>query len=291
MIFTLLLGFTSLFVAGCAAFFSVLGIATLFAGSFFQVAVMASSLELGKLVATSFLYRYWTKTALLLKLYLIFAILILMAITSLGIFGYLSAAYQVNSAKFSQIDSQIVLIEQQKQSSDQEIEQNNTRISTLNQSRVSQEQRLPTMSRQAAAPIYADIERAASEIKSLQERNQLLQNQKIDKDDQTILLKSEYAKTKDIGTFKFVADVFDRPLDTVVIAFIAVLIVVFDPLAVTLILAFNIVVGRKISKETEELPPVLTETAIPITEPSVDEISIEPQPKISAVGRFRKKVS
>ena len=140
MFFIFLLGLAALLVAGSAAYFSVLGIATLFSGSFYQVVVMAGALEFGKLVATSYLYRYWNKTTWFLKVYLLIAVLILMGITSLGIFGYLSAAYQVNSSKFSQIDSQITLLGQQKEGFEKEIEQINSRVDTLNKSRASQEQ-------------------------------------------------------------------------------------------------------------------------------------------------------
>ena len=72
--FKILLGFTALLIAGCAAFFSVRGIATLFSGAFLAVIIMAGSLELGKLVATTFLHRYWSKTSTLLKTYLLTAV-------------------------------------------------------------------------------------------------------------------------------------------------------------------------------------------------------------------------
>ena len=91
--FTLMLALSALLVAGCAAYFSVLGIATLFSGHFWSVVIMAGSLELGKLVSTSFLYRYWKKTVWFLKIYMIVAVLVLMGITSLGIYGYLSSGY------------------------------------------------------------------------------------------------------------------------------------------------------------------------------------------------------
>ena len=73
-------------IAGCAAFFSVKGIGLLFAGSFLSVIIMASSLEAGKLVAASFLYRKWKDLSWWLKLYLTSATLLLMVITSIGIF-------------------------------------------------------------------------------------------------------------------------------------------------------------------------------------------------------------
>ena len=95
--FPLLLGISALLIALCAAFFSVYGISTLFAGASMSVMIMASSLEIGKLVATTFLYRYWNKCQTYLKTYLVGAIFILMLVTSMGIFGYLSAAYQKSS--------------------------------------------------------------------------------------------------------------------------------------------------------------------------------------------------
>lgn len=249
MFFKLLLFLSSMLVAGSAAYFSVQGIATLFMGSYYQVLIMAGALEFGKVVGTSYLYRYWTKTVWWLKAYMSIAILILMAITSLGIFGYLSSAYQVNSAKFSGIDSQITLIEQQKASLDNEIQQINTRVDTLNKSRESQERRLPSMSRQSAAPIYADIERSAAEIKDLTSRTQSLQTLKFEKDNEVISLKTEISKAKDIGTFKFIAQQVDKPLDTVVIWFICVIIAVFDPLAVALLLSYNIASTGSLLKE------------------------------------------
>lgn len=252
MFFTFLLGLAALLVAGSAAYFSVLGIATLFSGSFYQVVVMAGALEFGKLVATSYLYRYWNKTTWFLKVYLLVAVFVLMGITSLGIFGYLSAAYQVNSSKFSQIDSQITLLEQQKEGFEKEIEQINSRVDTLNKSRASQEQRLPNLSSKAAAPIYKDIEKSGTEIQKLNERVTEIQQNKTEKDNQIIELKMEISKAKDIGTFKFVADAINKPLDTIVTVFILILICVFDPLAVSLILAFNVATRGSILKEEKK---------------------------------------
>ena len=201
---------------------------------------MAASLEFGKLVATSYLYRYWTITSVMLKAYLVSAVIILMAITSMGVFGYLSAAYQANSSKFTVIDSRISLITQEKQSFDKEIDQINSRISTLNQSRSSQEQRLAGLPTKAAQLIYKDIEKSNEEIQRLNDRVVLLQQSKAEKSTEIISLQSEIFKSNDIGTFKFVANAIDKPLDSVVTGFICVLISVFDPLAVALVLAFNV---------------------------------------------------
>jgi len=94
-LFISLLAFSAMFIAGCAAYFSVRGISLLFAGSMIPVAIMASSLEVGKLMTASFLYRRWKKLKIIMKTYLSIATLILIGITSLGIYGYLSDAFDV----------------------------------------------------------------------------------------------------------------------------------------------------------------------------------------------------
>jgi hypothetical protein len=275
--FTALLAFTALLVAGCAAYFSVLGIATLFSGHFWSVIIMAGSLELGKLVATSFLYRYWKKVIWFLKVYMITAVLVLMGITSLGIYGYLSSGYQVNAGKTELIDNKASLIVQQKDNVAKEIEQINSRIDTLNAARKTQEERLPSMSRLAAAPVYEDMARAAEEIKGLTSRVQELQTLVFAKDNELIVLKSEGNEVHDIGTFKFVAESVGLPLDTVVKIFILIIVLVFDPLAVALILAYNIARGGSVLKETKQLLidqpiPAQPKTKTIITEEIIEEV-------------------
>ena len=120
-LFPLLLFCVSVLIAGTAAFFSVKGIGLLFAGSFLPVVIMASSLEIGKLFAVSFLYRKWKEIPITLKLYLSSAVVLLIAITSLGIFGFLSDAYQESKNKVSYLESKIQLIESQNQSIQQQI--------------------------------------------------------------------------------------------------------------------------------------------------------------------------
>jgi hypothetical protein len=284
--FTLLLAFTALLVAGCAAYFSVLGIATLFSGHFWSVVIMAGSLEIGKIVGTSFLYRYWDKTAWFLRTYLLIAIFTLVCITSMGIFGYLSSGYQVNRGKTELIDSKVALVVQQKESIQNEIEQNNQRIQTLNDARRTQEQRLPSMSRLAAAPVYQDMERAAEEIKGLTARNQELQSKVFEKDEEMAGFQNQMYELHDIGTFKFVAEAFNVELDTVVKFFILVIVLVFDPLAVALILGYNIAVYGRIQRkekvqhikedlEDRELlidEPIPAKTKTTITEEITEEV-------------------
>ena len=265
MLFTIVVGLTAMLVAGCAAYFSVVGIATLFAGHFTQVLIMASSLEIGKIVATSFLYRYWNKVMWALKMYLVVAIITLVGITSMGIFGYLSSGYQVNRGKTEMIDTQTEMVLEQKTITEKEIEQISKRIDTLNAARTTQEQRLPSMSRIAAAPVYEDIKRAGEEIQSLNQRIQSLRETLLEKDNEIIALKGKVYELHDIGTFKFVAEAFNTEIDTVVKIFIVIIVLVFDPLAVALVLAYNVAVYGKMSRETLTKNDSSVEKDIPVT--------------------------
>ena len=91
---------SAIFISSVAAVFSILGIGTLFSGSMISAMLMALSLEFGKLMSISFMYRYWNKIASTLKFYLTMSAIVLVAITSLGVFGWLSAAYQGSSLKY-----------------------------------------------------------------------------------------------------------------------------------------------------------------------------------------------
>ena len=111
--FILVLILTTLGIAGSAAFFSIYGLAQIFTGSFWAVVVMATSLEAGKLVTASYLYRYWDSTRFLMKSYMIAAVIVLMIITSAGIFGFLSAAYQQDVIGIKSSEQQIQLLQEE----------------------------------------------------------------------------------------------------------------------------------------------------------------------------------
>ncbi len=118
--FRLLLVSSALYIAGCSAFFSVRGLGLLFVGSEIPVMVMAASLEVGKLVAASFLYRYWDRINGVLRFYLTLAVLVLIAITSLGNYGFLARAYEkthtqiiVNEGQIANLEKEIVEINKQ----------------------------------------------------------------------------------------------------------------------------------------------------------------------------------
>jgi hypothetical protein len=243
--FTALVGIVALIVAGCAAFFSVQGLATLYAARFVAVCVMAGGLELGKLVAASFLHRYWKSIGWLLKTYLTIAVVVLMGITSLGIFGFLTGAYQQSHVKVELTDVKQESLNSKKEFLTLEISQLNSRINTLNEARKNQEQRLPSLSRKSAAPIYEDIKRSSEEISTTRKRVEELTTQLFETSTESINQKVEGSKEVDIGTLKYVAKTFGVDMDTIVKWFTLAIVCVFDPLAVALVLAYNSLIENK----------------------------------------------
>lgn len=302
--FPLFLGFTALLIALCAAFFSVYGIGSLFAGAALSAMIMAGSLEIGKLVATTFLYRYWQKTVGLVKLYLTLAVIALMIITSAGIFGFLSAAYQKSSLEFKLNQERIFSIEQSRGFYTNQIQLSENRIKILNETRTVQELRLsealtntflarnPIQLQQIQQQTIKLIDQANEDIKIENSKIEQSRNQMLGIDEKVNLMKLGAAEKKDIQTFKFLADALGTDLDTVAKWFIISLIFVFDPLAIALILAYNVTVYRQeddkiieksnsivdsnVKKEFEIVGPIETEPVIQdIRHTNQDEIKNE----------------
>jgi len=268
--FKYILGFSAFALASCAAFFSVKGIALLFAASFWSVAVMAGTMELAKLISASYLYRYWNDTNKILKRYMLGATLLLMVITSLGIFGFLSDAFQRNFSQYSLNQNKIQglktqevfylsqidfnksklkdLIELQKTyqaSLDSAVKQDVTTIKTteggifssgktekVTDSKLIQtREKIVAGSQQNISALFEQISFANKELDELTKKN-TENNQNI------IQLESDNTKGE-IGTFKFVADAFGLKIEIAVRIFIVLIVIVFDPLAVCLVIAYN----------------------------------------------------
>ena len=231
--FQLTLGLSALFIAGCAAFFSVFGIAKLFSGAFIAVVIMASSLEIGKLVTASFLYRYWDKINLLQKVYMAAATIMLIFITSAGIFGYLSNAYQGATVEFEKQTTALLFKEEQVEQLE---EDKQFLLNELDQ----QVQSLPDNYITAKRKLREDYNPQILSINS-----ELLDLKK-----EVGELKTNLVETGvDVGPAVYLARTFNTDIDTVVKFFIFILIFVFDPLAVMLVVAYNQVLLENRPKE------------------------------------------
>ena len=267
--FALIVGLAALIVASCAAFFSVQGLATLYAGKFISVCIMAGGLEFGKLIAASYLHRYWDKTSFLLKTYLIIAVITLMGVTSLGIFGFLTSAYQENHSKVEIVNIKQSTLDLKRLNISNEITSLEKRIQVLNDVRLKQEQRVIESGNYKAPrdQAYAAIEKSNIEIKEIQLKLEENRKNTSSIDEELIHLKTQESSSTDIGTLKFVSQLFNKDISTIVKWFTILIVFVFDPLAISLVLAYNNIVTS--NKKTENVSDEKTDQidVHPIIEP------------------------
>ena len=237
-----LVGLSAIIVAGCAAYFSVTGLGVLFAGASTPVMIMASSLELAKVVAATYLKQQWNSIKGFNKWYLATSVFVLMIITSVGIFGYLSNAFQQQNLKLIEIDREISLFETKIKQNDNEIERYNIQLSNQQTIRNSQEQNISKLVERSESTnrLTQMVKNSDKEISAISEKINLLSEEN-NKNLQKIndIKNSNIETEREVGGFRFVADVFGINLNDVVKYFIMLIVIVFDPLAVALIIAFN----------------------------------------------------
>lgn len=238
----------------------------LFAGSAISVGIMASSLELGKLVTASFLHREWSRISLSLKAYLSLAVGILMLITSLGIFGFLTKAYQEHHAKVVVYQTELQGAEAQISNIKEELKINQERMDTLGALRKDQEARVTAAGnlRSPREQAYRAIAEANKEIQAKGEKQENLRKKLLELESSKTHINTEMATKTDIGSFQFVAGALGVDVDTAVRIFILSLVLVFDPLAVSLVLALNILVERCAEEKTREVRESLEAPARPL---------------------------
>lgn len=228
--FTPLLGLSALFVAFNAAFFSVFGLSKLFAGATSSVIMMASSLEIAKLVTAAYLYRYWDNINNIMRSYLLLGVITLILITSGGIFGFLSNAYQGATIEFEKQSTTLIYKED--------------RLEQLVEDKVYLKDEL----KQSIAALPDNFPTAKRKLR--EEYNPKV----LELNDMILGIKQEISDLKvglvqtgvDVGPAIYIARAFETDIDTVVKFFIFILIFVFDPLAVSLVVAYNVaIVNRK----------------------------------------------
>ena len=228
-IFPYLVGLAALLVAGSAAFYSVFGLSKLFSGATLAVIIMAGSLEFAKLVSASFLYRYWTKVNTWLKYYMVVGVVTLVMITSAGIFGFLSNAYQGATIEFEKQtatlfykEDRLVQLEEDKGYLKEELSQ---AVNALPDN-------YPTAKRQL---------REEYNPKVLEINTQMLDIKQEIGDLKVSMIETGV----DVGPAIYLARIFETDIDSVVKFFIFILIFVFDPMAVALVISYNIAVVNR----------------------------------------------
>jgi hypothetical protein len=223
-------------IASVAAYFSIYGLAQIFSGTFYSVVAMGVVLELGKLVAASYVYRYWSLLGMLMKTYLITAIFVLMVITSSGIFGYLSQGNSKNILPLELMEQQIVLLSQENIELDTlkterlfRRKQIDADIAALPNNFITGRQRLMESYGPELQQIRSDIKQYTSDIRE----NTLTIRE----------LKHSTLETEaEIGPIIFIAESFGFEVQSATKWLILLIIFAFDPLAVVLTIGVNIII-------------------------------------------------
>lgn len=265
---------SALSISGTAAFYSISGLSKLFAGAAFAVIIMATALEISKLVLATLLHQYWDRLGALLKTYLTTAVVVLILITSLGIYGFLSAAYQETANKSSIIDTRIAFLEQKRDfyqadvdRFDGELERISNNITTLSQARSRDIQVRDTTS---ATGFRNTI--STSELRLAQARIETEEQNRKDVQAQRSIAADSLQKFQiaildanvdneiaaELGPLKYLSGITGIPMDLIINYLLLIIIFVFDPLAVSMVIAanyaFDITSGRiqpKVKKEKE----------------------------------------
>ena len=267
-IFPILVALSALTLAGAAAFFSVTGLSKLFGGAKTEVIVMASALEFAKLVTASFLHRYWKTLKWQIKTYLTIGVVTVMIITSAGIYGFLSNAYSVTSNKLQNVDAQVQMVDQKKTIINSEItrlQENKTlksnRVQSLVNLRTQQEARVDSLYNRkqtaSAKRVELQIEQSTKEISNTSIEVDTLNAQiqrkyaEISKLDMDVLDLKNNDINSEVGPLRYIAKLTGKDMDSVVNFFILLLIFVFDPLAVSLVIATNISLKKETGRDLE----------------------------------------
>jgi len=254
-IFPFIIAFSAVSVSASAAFYSVSGLSKLFAGASFEVIVMAGSLEVAKLVIASLLYQYWNTINKLLRAYLTVAAVILVLITSMGIYGFLSAAYQETYQKLVVNENQIEFLENKSKFYEddlqrfyQELAQISDNIAALSSAKATSIQVRDTSVVGGVRTTVSTAElRLAQNRLAIEEDNRKdvylkrtvaadsLQNIKLE----ILSLQNNSDTVGELGPLQYLSGLTGTPMDKIINWLLLIIIFVFDPLAISLVVAAN----------------------------------------------------
>jgi hypothetical protein len=241
-IFPYIIALSALSVSASAAFYSVFGLAHLFAGASTQVIIMAGALEAAKLVVASLLYQYWDTLNKVLRTYFMIATFILMVITSGGIYGYLSGAYQETATQSEFLDRQVAIIDSKRtrfiESRDDlkiTVKELTTALANPTQIQyVDKEtgQLITTTSSRQRKLLETQLNEAKINLNAVTDSIAVLDIRVLDAQ-----IGNESAR--ELGPLKYMSTLTGQPMETIVNWFMMLIIFVFDPLAIAMVVAAN----------------------------------------------------
>ena len=246
-IFPLLIAFSALSVSASAAFYSVSGLSKLFAGASLEVIIMASSLEIAKLVIASLLYQYWDSINKVLRVYLTIAAGVLILLTSAGIYGFLSAAYQETANKEGIVTQQIEALETKKALYEEtrdnllaDRKSNNELRGTLSKGSTTQytdkNGNLVVRTNNSA---IRNLESTAKENEKLASKLDVVNDSIFALETQILEAKVNSDAASELGPLKYLSELTGVEMNRIINWLLLIIIFVFDPLAIALVIAAN----------------------------------------------------
>jgi hypothetical protein len=247
---------TALAISGVAVYYSVSGLAAIFSGAAIPIIIMGASLEIGKLVTASWLHRNWKTAPFVLKSYLMIATVVLMFITSMGIFGFLSRAHVEQGAPIGDVAAQIELIDEKISAKRQEIEQAKTALKNLDNvvdqfMAKGRDERSVAAANNARKQQQAERNKTTKSIEDAQVEISKLQEKKLPLTTQIRKIETEVGPIKYIAEFMYGSNADKSMLEKAVTWMILTIIFVFDPLAVLLLIAGQISITQSLKKPEE----------------------------------------
>ena len=267
-IFPFIIALSALSVSASAAFYSVTGLSKLFAGASTEVLIMAGSLEVAKLVIASLLYQYWDTINKGLKVYLSIACLVLILITSAGIYGFLSSAYQETAALAGNVDAQIALVETKRDNVKEQLAVYNAEKSSINEAVASLRDGLSnnviqykdpetgeiitTTSSSTRRALEKQLDQAIERQTKINTRVDNLNQQLFDYETEIVEIQSGSDVASELGPLKYLSGLTGWGMDKIINYLLLIIIFVFDPLAISLVVAANFAFAQLKSKDEDE---------------------------------------
>lgn len=253
--FPTLVALSALSVSVSAAFYSVTGLSKLFAGASLEVIIMASSLEVSKLIIASLLYNYWDTVNRLLRVYLSIALLVLVIITSMGIYGFLSSAYQETATRSEIMNKEIAVLElkkkryvedrdyymQEKESLSQNISELRKGLSNnVIEYRDRETGRIiRTQSSETRKTLQSQLDKAIVNKEETSNKLESLNDSISSLDIRILEVENQSDVASELGPLEYLSGLTNKPMDVIINILLLVIIFVFDPLAISLVIAAN----------------------------------------------------
>ena len=246
-IFPSVIALSALSVSASAAFYSVFGLSKLFAGASLEVLIMAGSLEAAKLVVASLLYQYWNDINKVLKYYLTVAVFILMIITSGGIYGFLSGAFQETNTQSEFLDKQVLILDAKRTRFIESRDDYKIRVKELTTALAN-----PTMIQYVDKETGQLVTTTSSRVRKIKQNELLEAKNNLSSVTDSIALydvkilemQIGNESARELGPLKYMANLTDKPMEVIVNWFMLLIIFVFDPLAISMVVAANMAFAK-----------------------------------------------